>query len=127
MLTCYTMPVETAFSVHVCVCVRARARARVCFTVLSLLYFDELEYYSVGTAALHNYTVVPLDILHFLRQRFGLQYTTRVVIVSILVDIIILHVLCINYIIPVYNDEITYAFSPTYFLPDTFCWNYIGI
>ena len=97
----------------------------VCFTVLSLLYFAEIEYYSVGTAAFHNYTVVPLDIAHFLSERFGIQYTTRVVIVFILVDIIILHVLRINYIIPVYNDEITSVFSPIYFVPETTRWNYI--
>ena len=74
MLAGYTMAVETVFSVCVCVCVCVYVCVCVCvcFTVLSLLYFDEIEYYSVGTAAFHNYTVVPLEIVHFLRQRFDI-------------------------------------------------------
>jgi hypothetical protein len=69
MLAVYTLPVETAFTLC-CVCVRARVRALVCFTVLSLLYFDEIEYYYVRSTAFHNYAVVTLDIAHYLRQRF---------------------------------------------------------
>jgi hypothetical protein len=41
--------------------------------------------------------------------------------------IILLHVLRINYIKSVYNDEMTSAFSPTYFTSETTLLNYIGL
>jgi hypothetical protein len=40
--------------------------------------------------------------------------------------IIMLHVLRLNYMKPVYNDETTSAFSPTYFITETTQWNCIG-